>query len=174
MFGYLYNWLGKSPINEETQESMEKYLLDYTYIGIDSNDKNSNPLIDYSMFSNNLTKLLINKKKYLLNIINNFRNTSHDIKKGKKVNQKETSRHFLNVLLSEVKNEEIIAIIFGRLMRIITRYNRFYTNDGSLDIFQEICDNIITDYIYSLYTKYLGKINKNKEINKHKLYSLSN
>jgi hypothetical protein len=136
--------LSKSPINDITQEKLEKYLLDYTYIGIDNNK--SNPLIDYNLFSNTLVKLLIESKKELIKIINNFRSISHDKKGKKKLNQKETSVYFLSLLLKEISNDEVIAIMYGRLMRLITKYNRFYTNDTALDIFQDMCDNLIKDY----------------------------
>lgn len=164
IFDRLYNWLGNSPINDETQEEMERFLLDYTYIGI-SDAKNSKALVDYSLFNNNLAKLLLNKKEDLIRILSNFRATSHNIKEGKKrVNQKEISRYYLSLLLSKVKNQDIIAIIYGRLMRIITYHNKFYSNEMALDIFQDICNNLIKDYFFILYNEEIDKLCLEKNI----------
>lgn len=191
VYSYLNDWLAKSPINNDTQEALEKYLLDYTYVGIDGKD---NPLVDYSLISGRLSKLLFAKKTLLSSIIDNFRKLSININKPR-INQKDKSRYYLNVLLLEVSNEEIIAIMYGRLMRIITRYNRFYHNSSVIDIFHDITDNLIKDYWFSLYNKYIdnlyieSKVSKdydgmneyeikraieNKKMGLRKVYTLSN
>jgi hypothetical protein len=157
--------LSKSPINNESQESLEKYLLDYTYISIDNdNISNTNPLIDYSILNQKLAKILVDNRVNLIKIINNFRKAYKDKKLDKRSSQKEISCYYLNLLLTEVDNSELIAIMYGRLMRIITRYNRFYTNDVALDIFQDMCESLIRDYSFSLYNKhiiYLCKLDDN-------------
>jgi DNA-directed RNA polymerase len=187
VYQYLYRWLSESPINDDTQKAMENYLLNYTYIGLENKDnKDNNPLIDYSLYSKNLVELLIHKKSQLNSILDNFRKVFNDNNNStKRVNQKETSRYFLNVLLKEVNNNEVISIMLGRLMRIITRHNRLYSNEGVIDIFHDLCDNIIRDYWFSLYSKDLDKLcleelmSKDKDslnklrLSKMKIYTLS-
>ena len=168
IYSYLNQWLAKSPINETTQRALEQYLLDYTYISLDSRD--DNPLIDYSLISSRLKRLLVDKKESLIKIINNFRGIIININK-KRINQKDKSQYYLNLLLKEMDNEDVIAIIYGRLMRIISRYNRFYSDDGPLDILHSITDDFIRNYFFSLYIKYIYNIHienpaHNMEINK--------
>jgi hypothetical protein len=157
IFNYLSQWLAQSPINNETQESLEKYLHNFTYINIDKSSV-SIGLIDYSSFSKKLTELLIKSRVRLNKIITHFKNLSYDNIGKKKLNQKETSLYYLSILLKEVNNNEIIALMYGRLMRIITNYNRLNTNDNALDIFQGVCTNIIQDYWFNLYSKHILKL----------------
>jgi hypothetical protein len=155
--------LSKSPINNDTQEALEKYLSNASYINIKKdNSVDSNSLIDYRILNANLAKILIDNNTNLNNILNNFRSVYNNKKYTKRRSQKETSRFFLNLLLSEISNESVIAIMYGRLMRIITAYNRFYTNEVSLDIFQDMCSNLIKEYIYSLYIKHIESLFYNK------------
>ena len=162
-FGYLSQLLDNSPINNKTQEQIEEYLLDSTYINIDNTNKKSNPLIDYNLISSKeLGLLLLNNTEKINKIINNFKKIEFSI--NKKSNQKNISRHYLSMLLKEVDNNFVLTVIYGRLMRIISRHNMHYNNEGVVDIFHDMANNIIREYYYRLYNKRLFEIAKEHEI----------
>ena len=72
VFNQLSNYLKDSPINEDTQLKIERFLLDFSYITYE-NKKDSNTPIDYSLISNNLTKYLKSNETILNSYIDNIR-----------------------------------------------------------------------------------------------------
>jgi hypothetical protein len=149
--------LENSPINDNTQQQIEQYLLDSTYINIDNNNK-GNPSVDYNLVSNEFGLLLLNNTEKINNILNNFKKIEFSV--NKRSNQKNISRYYLSMLLSVVDNRFIITVLYGRLMRIISRYDRDYSNDGVVNIFHDMANNIIREYYNRLYNKRLLEIAK--------------
>jgi hypothetical protein len=128
----------------------------------DSNLKNTD--INYNLISNKLTKLFLKEKDKLNNIINNFRQLN--VKK-KLINNKYKAQYYLYKLLSESDNEEVISLILGRLIRILSIYynkQHIYKND-IIEILHEIHNDMFNRYIYNLYIK-------EKKLNKPKSYTL--
>jgi hypothetical protein len=158
--------LEKSPINNDTQIQIENYLLHFTYISI--NNTNINPLVDYSLVSKEFGALLLSNQTKLNKILNNYKKLSFIL--NKRSNQKTISRYYLSMLLKEVPNNNVISIIYGRLMRIISHHEKYYNNDGVIDIFHDMANNIIKDYYYNLYQKHLLGISDKTGIDLVNLY----
>ena len=159
IFNSLETFLKKSPVNEKTEISIEKFLLDFSYISLDPNHKDSP--INYDLFSGiKIKKLLLDSKEILLGFINNFRARSYNLNtKSVKQNQNVISRYYLGILLKEIKNEELISIMLGRFARIISNYHNFYNNNISTNVFIDISESLIRDYFYSLYIKHKQSLN---------------
>ena len=145
--------ISKSPINYETQLKIEEFLLDFHYVSIDSN---KDVPIDYTLINKNLTELLISKKHTLIKVVNNFKELQLENKKLiSRSNEKTKSRHYLSIILKQVDNDVFVSIIYGRLMRIITYYNKYNSTRHNimLDIFHNILEHLIREFYYNLYSK---------------------
>jgi hypothetical protein len=169
IYNRLLQYIKHAGVNETTQMEIETFLFN---LGIkinsetnikDSNLKNTD--INYNLISNKLTKLFLKEKDKLNNIINNFRQLN--VKK-KLINNKYKAQYYLYKLLSESDNEEVISLILGRLITIISIYynkQHIYKND-IIDILHEIHNDMFNKYIYNLYIK-------EKKLNKPKSYTLN-
>ena len=147
----LDTFLSKSPVNNETQMKIENFLFNSGYVFVDSGSED----VNYNFFNKCLTEFFLSKKDILINIIVNFKELNLDSKKLTRFNEKTKSKKYLSVLLKEVSNNVFISIIFGRLMRIITFYDKYNYNEYNkmLDIIHSILDHTIREYYYNLYLK---------------------
>lgn len=145
----LDTFLSKSPVNNDTQIEIENYLFNSGYAFVES----ENDDVNYNLINKCLTEFFLSKKDILINIINNFKQLNLDSKKITRTNEKTKSRKYLSVLLKQVSNNAFISIIFGRLMRIITFYDKYNYNEYNkmLDIIHSILDHTIREYYYNLY-----------------------
>jgi hypothetical protein len=151
VFKQLSNYLINSPINEETQVNIEKFLLDYSYMSY-REEKETDSIIDYKLISNELSLLLINNESILNNYINRVRNKTYSVIP---VKQKDNVQYQLSIILKELDNKLILSIMFGRLLRIISNYNKLNTENNFINICTDIGRDIINNYYYSLYFKYM-------------------
>ena len=158
----LDTFLEQSPYNEETQLNIENYLFESGYTTLDIKDQDNKDQddkykdINYNLINKRLTEYLTSKKDILLNIISNFKELKFYSKKLTRINEKTKSRKYLSILLEAISNDVFTSIIYGRLMRIITYYDKFGFNENIkiLDIIHSILEHMIKEYYYSLYLKF--------------------
>jgi len=151
VFNQLSNYLKDSPINEDTQLKIERFLLDFSYITYEKK-KDSNTPIDYSLISNNLTKYLKSNETILNSYIDNIRRKTFNKEPS---NQNELVIYRLNIILKEIDNPLIISIIYGRLLRIVSNFNRLNLDNKATDVFFDIGKDIVRNFFYSLYSKHI-------------------
>ena len=165
----LYNKLSvlieDNPINAETQKKIEESLLDYSYIHLDNESKPFSG-IDYSIINSKLSKVLFESKQPLIKLIINFK---QDIKTSKRIKPNKTD--ILNIevakILSKVKHEYLVNIIYGRILKIISTYNRSMDNLNSMvDLSYDLGRDLVNKYYH---IEYLRAKSKTDEI-----YYLSN
>jgi DNA-dependent RNA polymerase len=152
VYQQLSNYLRNSPINEDTQLRVEKFLLDYSYISYNENKEQNDTLIDYSLISNDFTKLLKSNESTLNNYINLVRNKVYN---KVPVRQKEFVQYQLSMILKELPNNMVLSIMFGRLLRIVTNFNRLNTENNFTNICTDLGRDLIGNYYYSLYSNYI-------------------
>jgi len=126
-------------------------LLDYSYICFNE-EKNIDSPINYNLISNDFTKLLKNNESTLNNYINRIRDKSYN---KIPVRQKEFVQYQIHLMLKELDNDLILSIIYGRLLRIITNFNRLNTENNFTNISTDIGRDLINNYYYCLYRKYM-------------------
>lgn len=159
--------LRDNPTNEETQRKIEQFLFDYSYISLDEKSSKGFTIggIDYSVINPSLSKILIDNEKYLIKLIHNFKNEYLTI--GNPQNDDITYKELANIL-KYVQSKNVINILYGYLLKIISTYQRTDQNANSM---VDICYNIgrnLVDYFY--YVNYTNiKLYKKDEI-----YYLSN
>jgi DNA-dependent RNA polymerase len=149
IFQQLSNYIKNSPVNEDTQINIEKFLLDYSYISF-RDEKEKDSLINYKLISNEFTKLLKNNESIIINLINRIKNKTYN---KEPIRQKENVQYQLSIILKELDDDLVISILYGRLLRIVSNYNKLNTSNNFTNISTDIGRDIINNYYYSLYIK---------------------
>lgn len=149
IFLYLSRYIKESPINEETQRNIEKFLLDYSYMAIENKDK-SKSFINYDLFKHPIIKKYIVEGHDKINdYINNF------IKKSYKITDKSAPktirRHAFQSVLNVIGSSIVVEVALGMVVRVINNINQINEDCNETNICIEIGDTLIKNYFYTLY-----------------------
>jgi len=162
-------------INDETQIKIEKFLFDYSYISLDNEGLNKPfSAIDYSIINPKLSKLLLESKELLIKLIINFKQEFKSSKSFKD-SQIDLAQIELAKILVEIKDTYTVSIMYGRLLKIISTYQRSEDSLNSMvDVSYNLGKDILNSYYYNKYLK--SKSNKylKSKSNINKIYHLSN
>ena len=153
LFDRLNIFLVNSPINDETQRKLERYLLEYSYFSLSDKNKDSS-LINYNLISKELVYSFNEGKEKINNYLNNFKKRSFDkltSLKNKKI--KNNHYYYFNNMIKVVNNDYVISIILGRLMRIISSYNKYNDYNNVASVCNDLVNELIRKYYYELYIK---------------------
>lgn len=167
-------------INEETQRKIKKFLLDYSYISLD--DKSNNKpkgfgSIDYSLINPMLSKILIESEKYLIKLIDNFKEENLSNLSSK--NDDDKLYNELANILVVVNSKTLVNIMYGYLLKIIssprglvpqqgkapqgTSYERTENRLNSIvDVGYNLGRDLINNYYYIMYLTTKSKIEDKK------------
>lgn len=117
---YLKRLLLESPLNSETQKDIEYYLIDLSSQIIKNNlQESEDGAINYSIINKPISIAFKSAELDLQILLNNFRHLK--IAKNKIENNKKAKASFLlQGLIQTIPNDKIIAILLGRLLRIIS------------------------------------------------------
>lgn len=143
-----------NPINTETQINIEKFLFDYSYISLDNEFLNK-PFsgIDYTIINPKLSKLLVESKEPLIKLIINFKQ-EFESSKSIKCYQIDLAHIELAKILVQIKDTDIVNIIYGRLLKIISTYQRSEDSLNSIvDVGYTLGKDILNSYYYNEYLK---------------------
>ena len=159
--------LRDNPTNEETQKKIEKFLFDYSYISLEENDRKDYGMggINYSIINPSLTKILLENEKSLIKLIHNFKNEYISINSAE--NDEITYKELANIL-KDVQSKNVISIMYGYLLKIITIYQR---TDQKTNSMVDVCYNMGRDLVNNFYFINYTRIKSNK---KNEIYYLSN
>lgn len=149
---YLGRYLKESPINEETQRNIEKFLLDYSYLSLKDKDNKSNSNIKYDLFKNIKIKDYIAEGSEMIDeYLSNFKKKSYSISSTS--SQKTRTRYYFNNILNVINISIISEISLGMLVRILSNVTHINEDCSRLKICIDIGDTIIKHYLYVLYKK---------------------
>jgi hypothetical protein len=109
------------------------------------------------LINSKLTHYLIDKEPELNSKINNLR--ARIFKKIPK-SDKLQSQYYLNILLNELDNIYIISIIYGRLLRIISYFNKLNVENKATNTSFDIGVDLVRSYFFNLYYKQMNKFIK--------------
>lgn len=148
-----------NPINAETQQKIEKFLFDYSYICLDNKAINK-PFsgIDYSIINSRLAKLLLESKQSLIKIISNYKQTI-----SKPTKQNHMDKVFIEGvnILSDIEDEYLVNIIYGRILKILSTYNRSQDSLNSIvDVGYDLGRDLINNYYFYAYLRAKSNVNK--------------
>jgi hypothetical protein len=145
--------LKNSPINEDTQLKIENFL--YRLSSESYKEKsNKDSIINYNLINSKLSSFFVETEPELNSKINELKSrTFNKIPKSHKLQ----AQYYLNITLSELDNEYIISVIYGRLLRIISNFNRLNLENKIPNINFDIGVGIVGNYFYNLYYKQMNK-----------------
>ena len=151
MYDRLNTILNKEPMNEGTQTKIEEMLNDYSYIihkeDIDSNSPMS---LDYSNLGRKFSDLLIENKRSLLSIIDNFKEKNKKLNVGS-IDELENNATFV---ISKTPNGYLLNAMFACLLRILSR--RLVSIENLNSVVEVGCDlglDIVRKYFYIMTSK---------------------
>lgn len=127
----------KGPINEDTQLSIEKYLMD-KHLDNYLNKDNSNIDLNFDSITNDLFQLLLENKPLLIKLIEHYRT---DINDSDKLEDK---------ILLKCDNDYLLNILYGRLLRIVSQNGRANKNTYTTEVCIDLGKDIVNKYIYYL------------------------
>lgn len=158
------HFLQENPHNEETQRKLEEYLHDFEYLKFQEKSDAVISGIATNYINKSLRDFLFPYKEILTNKINIFLENSYDLNSE---DQNIKAKAYLIEIIKVIKEDYVISVIFGRFMRIITNNKLNLTNHKNiaLDIIKDIAEDLIRQYIYSIYLK--------DKMDKLKTYTLS-
>jgi hypothetical protein len=165
IFTQLGEYLKSLPVNEDTETTIENFLLNYSSILYNKKlDKQKSMPVNYNLISNKFTKLLTSKESTIDDFLNNIRDRVYT---KKPVRKSEVSLYYLHNILKVVDNSFVKSIINGRLLRIINVNNQLHNLESNLSL--ELGSDLVKHYHYSLYIKELKlklKLSDSSNINK--------
>jgi hypothetical protein len=170
MYKILSNTLSK-PINYETQLNLERFLKDQ-YVDSILEKKNlesdleSNKDIKFNKLNSSLIRELVKSKESLIELIKNY-------KKYQALFYKKTEIPENVKIILKTSDSWIVAIAFGRLLRIISNNGRYNKNTNSLDVYLDLAKELTNKYLYNLYLKD-KKLKKMTESEKFRQWKNSN
>ena len=150
---YLSRFLKESPINENTERELEKFLLDFSYKKLIKSKKDSNFKFDF-LGNKKIKDFLISSMDILKDYLTNFKQMSFNIN-VKRPSQNTISRHHLSTILKEIPDSFVLEMSVGIIARIISNANKLEDDSISVNIFSHIGNIIISKYYYAKYKKYL-------------------
>ena len=150
LFLYLSNYLKESPINEITQRNIEKFLLNYSYVSLETKSLSSKSLINFDYFrSTDLKKRFFEASDNLNLYINNLKKKSYNIKSTSSI--KLVSHYNFQRIVNVLDNSVIIEIALGNAYKIISNNHKMKDEFLELNIILDISNAIISNYLYALY-----------------------
>jgi hypothetical protein len=158
----LGNYIKESPINEDTQLKIENSLYEHSYISLkDKLNKSNKLVINYNLISSKFAELLMDERIKLIDYINRSRQLLFK-KEPKRIN--DLIEYQLGLIVKELDDDYILSVIYGRLFKIISKYN-LSSNNIVIDIFVDIANDLIQNYFYSLYKKNKDELNEEDKVN---------
>jgi hypothetical protein len=149
---YLSRYLKESPINENTQRSIEKFLLDYSYLSIQGKKETNNNknLIEYDLFGNQeVKKYFLTAYDYFQDYLRNF--CHKKIKISERSYNKTITRTKFQNIVKTIGFTAITDMALGIVVRIISNDNKLNEDSTETNIAIELGDSIIKNYFYILY-----------------------
>jgi hypothetical protein len=150
-----------SPINEETQLKIEKFLLSQSLIYQQEHIKQQETNdLNYRILNPEVSKLILEAKKDLTKLLNN-------LKEQLLLDEKE-SNSLLNKLLLGVSKDQIISIVLGRFLRVLSNEGMINKNTIYTDVCMDISAGIINTFLankYNVYKKSFNLKNPSEYIN---------
>lgn len=145
--------LKDKPINEETQRKIEKVLLNYSYIALNLDNKESHNFnIDYSKINTELAKLLMKEQESLLKLISNFKQDLSDRKintQNNNIDQELLSLEDINQIFQIIPNKYLITVMLGRTLKILSHHQESKNNFNSVvEVGYDLGKDIINHYCY--------------------------
>lgn len=67
------------------------------------------------------------------------------------------------IIFKQLEDDYILSVIYGRLLKIISRYNLASDSNKALDIFIDIANDFIQNYFYYLYLRDKEKLSKSEQ-----------
>lgn len=158
MYISLSRFIQESDINNETQISIERFLLDYSYLSLSQDKENRLSGINYELFNN------IKLKKHLLEVLNVLTDYIKNLKeKNFKLSSKSTKKmicesEFRNIL-NIIDTSLVLDISMGIIARVISNFGKITDNNNNsfLNICYEMGGTIVNNYIYTLYKNFIKK-----------------
>jgi len=151
VFQEIGEYLKNAPVNKDTQLKIENALYDYSYISLTENMlKSEKPLINYKLINKKLSTLLLEERTRLVDYIDRNRNLTFN-EEPKRINDK--MQYFLNKVLKELKDDFIISVIYGRLFKIISKYDISSDSNSAVDVFVDIGNDLVEKFYYHLYMR---------------------
>jgi DNA-dependent RNA polymerase len=131
----------------ETQLKIEKFLKNqYLESTLEKDLKIKD--IDFKKLNTKLFKTLEENKDSLIKLFNNYKTD---------LSNKNKEDLSINLILN-TSEEFFISIIFGRLLRILSNNERFNENTNSVNVYIDLGEDLINNYLLYLY-----KLSKTKE-----------
>jgi hypothetical protein len=164
VFHEIGEYLKSAPVNKDTQLKVENALYDYSYISLtESSLKSEKPSVNYKLINKKLSTLLLEERTKLVDYININRSLTFN-EEPKRTNDKR--QYSLNKVLKELSDDYIISVIYGRLFKIISKYDVSPDSNSAVYVFVDIGNDLVEKFYYHLYTI-------QKKILKDKTYKLS-
>jgi hypothetical protein len=63
-------------------------------------------------------------------------------------------QYHLKRIVKELKDKLILSILYGRLFKIVSKYNISEISNLSVDTFVDLAEDLIQNYFYALYKKH--------------------
>jgi hypothetical protein len=156
--------LMNSPLNEETQMKIEKYLLNQGNVLL-KNKLDDIKDLNYDQLNKEVLEVLYNSKDNLLLLVNNYRINIKKLIKNIIFKQeyylpsnknKNYIYYLINEILLDIDNYEIVQCLLGRVLRIISNYNVI----SSSNMFTAISIDIGKDIVRQSLIEKFKKVNE--------------